>query len=159
MVNQAKSTADAAALLGVSELYRGVAVLELVDMTRVTTSGAGVAAAADDRAKVEEAAAHFRAAAEALSRAADVCSRSRAKAGKQELALALDCDPAGFGRLREILDRIVRSQGPALPAPEDLLAAMNAINDELAFWKISAQALRAMPGRHPADPKPPGGSR
>jgi hypothetical protein len=155
MVNQAKSTADAAALLGVSEFYRGVAALELVDMNRVTTSDAGVAAATDDRAKVAEAASHFRAAAEALSRAADVCSRSRAKAGKQEPALALDCDPAGFGRLREILDRIVvRSQGPTLPAPEELLAAMNAINDELAFWKVSAQALRAMPGHHPANPQP-----
>src|ERR1700719_322907 len=105
MVNQAKSTADAAALLGVSEFYRGVAALELVDMNRSTTSDAGVAAAADDRAMVAEAASHFRAAAEALSRAAHVCSRSRAKAGKHEPALDLDCDPAGFGRLKEILDR------------------------------------------------------
>jgi hypothetical protein len=31
---------------------------------------------------------------------------------------------------------------------------MNAINDELAFWKLSAQALWAGPGHHPANPKP-----
>ena len=154
MVNQSKSTADAAALLGVSEFYRGVAALELVDMNRVTTSDAGVAVAAEDRAKVSEAASHFRAAAEALSRAADVCSRSRSRAGKQEPAMALDCDLAGFGRLSEILGRIVGSGGATLPSPENLQAAMSAINDELAFWKVSAQALRGMPGHPPPNPKP-----
>jgi len=154
MVNQSKSTADAAALLGVSEFYRGVAALELVDMNRVTASNAGVAVAADDRTMVAEAASHFRAAAEALSRAADVCSRSRSKAGKEAPAMLLDCDLAGFGRLSEILGRIVGSGGATLLAPEKLQAAMNAINDELAFWKLSAQALRGMPGHPPANPKP-----
>jgi hypothetical protein len=153
MVNPSKSTADAAALVGVSEFYRGVAALELVDMNNVTTSDAGVAVAADDRAKAAEAATHFRAAAEALSRAIDVCSRSRTRAGKQEPAMALDCDLAGFGRLSGILDRI-GSRGATLPAPEDVQAAMIAINDELAFWKMSAQSLRGMPGQHPAKPKP-----
>jgi hypothetical protein len=153
MVNPSKSTADAAALLGVSELYRGVAALELVDMSRVTTAEAGVAVAADDKAKVAEAHTHFRAAAEALARAIDVCSRARAKAGKQDPAMALDCDLAGFGKLSEILDRI-GSRGATLPAPEDLQAAMSAINDELGFWKTSAQSLRGVPGHGPAKPKP-----
>jgi hypothetical protein len=154
MVNPSKSTADAAALLGVSEFYRGVAALELVDMSKVTTSEAGVAVAADDKAKVAEAHTHFRAAAEALARATDVCTRARAKAGKQEPAIALDCDLAGFGRLSEILDRI-GSQGATLPAPADVQAAMSAINDELGFWKASAQSLRGLAGQQPGKPKAP----
>jgi hypothetical protein len=146
MVNQSKSTADAAALLGVSEFYRGVATLELVDINKVTTSDAGLTVAADDRAKVSEAASHFRAAAEALSRAIDVCTRSRSKAAKQDpAALLLDCDLAGFNRLSAIVGRIAASKGGTLPSHEDVQAAMTAINEELAFWKVSAEALR-VPG-------------
>ena len=153
MVNPSKSTADAAALLGVSEFYRGVAGLEVVDLSRLTiTTDGGVTVASDDRATLEEAAAHFRKAAEALSRATDVCSRARAKGGKQDPAMALDCDPAGFGKLSKILDRI-GSRGAALPAPEDVQAAMSAINDELAFWKTSAQSLRGLAGHGPGKPK------
>jgi hypothetical protein len=153
MVNPWRSTADAAALLGVSEFYHGVAALEVVDMSKVTSTADGsLTVATDDRAKVAEAASHFRAAAEALSRATDVCSRARAKGGKQDPAMALDCDPAGFGKLSEILDRI-GSRGATLPAPEDVQAAMNAINDELAFWKTSAQSLRGLPRHGPAKPK------
>ncbi|HEY6324076.1 MAG TPA: hypothetical protein VJA16_21245 [Thermoanaerobaculia bacterium] len=154
MVSSSKSTADAASLLGVAELYRGVAVLELVDMSRVTnTTDGGVMVMTDDQAKVQAAASHFRAAAEALSRATDVCSRARAKGGKQDPAMALDCDPAGFGKLSEIFDRIA-SRGATLPAPEDVQAAMNAISDELRFWKTSAQSLRGLAGHGPGKVKP-----
>ncbi|HVT60721.1 MAG TPA: hypothetical protein VHR45_20280 [Thermoanaerobaculia bacterium] len=149
MVNQYRSTADAAALLAMSELYRGVAILELVDMTKVTAAASGLTVADQERPKISEAATHFRAATEALSRATEVCASFRSKLGNEERAALMDCDSEGFKRLSDIVARIAVTKGPTLPAFEDVQAAMGAINDATAFWRKSAETLRGSPGHYP----------
>lgn len=153
-VNAYKSTAGAAAFVAISEFYRGVATLEVIDMTKVTPSGAGASVGAEERAKLSEAVTHFRAAAEALSRAVEVCSKFRAKVPKPEGHTVLDCDSGGLERLREIVARIAAAKDGALPVLEDVEAAMSAINDDLASWRSSTEAARGLPGHYPAKATP-----
>lgn len=143
MVNSHKSTADAAALLALSQLYRGIAALEVVDMTQLTSAGVVPATAVQERAKLAEATTHFSAASEALARAIEVCS-ARGPQG--------DCAGHNLESLKTIVDRLGAAKGGALPALEDVQAVMVAAADLTAAWSARAEALRGAKGHYPAKP-------
>jgi hypothetical protein len=125
----------------------------VIDLTRTTSSTAGWTVTDAERAKLSEAATHFRAAAEALSRAVEVCA-SRAKLRKPDAAAPLDCDSGGLERLGAILARLAAPRGGTLPALDDLEAAMAVINDGLAAWRLRTDTTRGLPGHYPARATP-----
>jgi hypothetical protein len=145
MVNLFKSTADSMTLLAVSDFYRGVATLEILDLTKVRASGVGFTVAPEERSKVDGATGNFRKAQEHLALAAEICSRSQA--GRPD---SLDCDLASIKHLNEIMARVAVPRTAPLPALEDVQAAMRAIDEGMASWHKRAEALRGTPGHYPA---------
>jgi hypothetical protein len=142
-VNAHKSTADAAALLALSQLYRGVAALEIVDTTKLTGTGEMPAAAALERAKLAEAATRFASAAEALDRAIEVCAGRPASP---------DCDAGALEGLRAKVGRLATLSGGAMPALEDVQAAIGAAEALASSWRERAEALRGAAGHYPGKP-------
>jgi hypothetical protein len=152
-VNPYKSTAGAAALVAIAELYSGIAALDVIDTTQLSAGGQLPPAATRERAKLDEARAHFASASDALARAIDVCAGFRPPAEGAPRSLA-DCNAPTFERLKAAVDRLHSARSDTLPALADLEAAIGAATAVATSWKDSAVGSRGTAGHYPAGTRP-----